>query len=102
MLLRQSTLKEVGLFDERYFMYPEDIDLTRRIAMHYDTLFFPEVVITHEHGAASQKSLKMLIVHIFNLCKYFNKWGWLFDKDRKYLNFKTLNQFLSLHSKKPK
>lgn len=96
MLLRQSALEKVGLFDERYFMYPEDIDLTRRIAIHYETLFFPDVVITHEYGAASKKSLKMLFIHIYNLCKYFNKWGWLFDKDRDRLNLKTLNQFPSL------
>jgi GT2 family glycosyltransferase len=93
MLLRQNSLKKVGLFDERYFMYPEDIDMTRRMAMHYETIFFPDVVITHEHGAASRKSLKMFFIHIFNLCKYFNKWGWLFDKERDLLNARTLNQF---------
>lgn len=100
MLLRQSALKKVGLFDERYFMYPEDIDLTRRIAMHYETLFFPAVAVTHQHGAASYKSLKMLFIHIFNICKYFNKWGWIFDKDRDRLNLKTLDQFPSLALKR--
>jgi len=41
MLLRIEALKMVGLFDERFFMYPEDIDLTRRIAEKYETVFFP-------------------------------------------------------------
>jgi len=40
MFLRCSALKEVGIFDERFFMYPEDIDLTRRVALKYDTIFF--------------------------------------------------------------
>ena len=93
MLLRQSALKEVGLFDERYFMYPEDIDLTRRIAERYETIFFPEVSVTHGHGAASYKSFKMLLVHAYNLIKYFNKWGWLSDPSREKLNRKTLDQF---------
>lgn len=93
MLIRQSALQLVGLFDERYFMYPEDIDLTRRMAEHYETIFFPQVSITHAHGAASRKSLKMLIVHIVNLCRYFNKWGWLYDPRRERLNRKTLRQF---------
>lgn len=94
MLLRQKALQKIGIFDERFFMYPEDIDLTRRMAEHYDTLFFPEVSVTHEHGAASHKSVKMLAIHIFNLIKYFNKWGWFNDPVRDELNKKTLNQFI--------
>lgn len=93
MLLRQRSLHDIGLFDERYFMYPEDIDLTRRIAERYETIFFPEVSVVHEHGAASHKSTRMLFIHIFNLCKYFNKWGWLNDPVRERLNRKTLDQF---------
>lgn len=93
MLLRQSSLQEVGLFDERFFMYPDDIDLTRRIAQRYETIFFPYVSVTHKHGAASYKSSKMLLIHAFNLIKYFNKWGWFYDPVRDKLNQKTLMQF---------
>lgn len=95
MLLRNSTLKEVGLFDERYFMYPEDIDLTRRIAERHETIFFPQVCATHKHGAASHKSFKMFLIHLINICKYFNKWGWFYDPIRVRLNEKTLNQSFS-------
>jgi GT2 family glycosyltransferase len=98
MLFRQSALTEIGLFDERFFMYPEDIDLTRRMAERYETIYFPDVCITHEHGAASHKSFKMLFIHIFNLIKYFNKWGWFFDPIRDNLNRKTLSQFNSCES----
>ena len=90
MFLRHSVLKEVGLFDERFFMYPEDIDLTRRVAEKYQTVFYPEVNVYHNHGKASHQSLKMLILHINNLIKYFNKWGWLFDKKRTSINNKAL------------
>lgn len=96
MLLRQSALQEVGLFDERFFMYPEDIDLTRRIAQRYETIFFPFVSVTHEHAAASYKSFRMLIIHSFNLIKYFNKWGWFYDPVRDELNHKTLKQLRSM------
>jgi GT2 family glycosyltransferase len=93
MLLRQRALMDVGLFDERFFMYPEDIDLTRRLAENYQTIFYPHVSVVHEHGAASYKSFKMLLVHMLNIFKYFNKWGWLRDPRRKMLNEKTLAQF---------
>lgn len=91
MFLRCNALKSVGIFDERFFMYPEDIDLTRRIALKFDTIFYPHVEVVHEHGAASYKSLRMLWIHIINIIKYFNKWGWIFDKDRDQLNEKTIS-----------
>jgi GT2 family glycosyltransferase len=93
MLLRHSALKKVGLFDERFFIYAEDIDLTRRIAEQYRTIFFPNVSIVHEHSTASHKSLKMLLIHMVNIYKYFNKWGWFHDPIRRKLNRKTLSQF---------
>ena len=86
MFLRIDALKKCGLFDERFFMYPEDIDLTRRIANHYRTMFYPTVIVYHEYGAASKKSIKMLFIHVFNIIKYFNKWGWIFDSERRRLN----------------
>jgi GT2 family glycosyltransferase len=90
MFLRCSALKEVGFFDDRFFMYPEDIDLTRRMSLKYDTIFFPNVAVVHEHGAASYKTVRMLMIHMFNIFKYFNKWGWVFDSGRRELNEKTL------------
>ena len=90
MFLRCSALRDIGIFDERFFMYPEDIDLTRRIASEFDTVFYPHVSVVHEHGAASYKSFRMLLIHMFNIFKYFNKWGWFFDGGRKELNKKTL------------
>jgi len=92
MFLRTEALKEVGLFDERFFMYPEDIDLTRRIHRKYRTVFYPKVSIIHHHAQSSYVNYRMLIIHIFNLIKYFNKWGWFFDKERRKVNEETLRQ----------
>ena len=90
MFLRISALQQVGLFDERFFMYPEDIDLTRRIHQKYQTLFYPTVSIVHTHTAASKSNRRMLQIHIVNMIKYFNKWGWFLDKQRKQTNRQTL------------
>jgi len=88
MLLRTRALVEIGLFDERFFMYPEDIDLSRRMHRKYRTVFFPAVKIVHHHAHESYSNFKMLFVHIVNLIKYFNKWGWLIDKERDQINKK--------------
>lgn len=92
MLLRTEVLKEVGLFDERYFMYPEDIDLSRRIHRKYRTIFYPNVKIIHHHVQGSYVSNKLLLIHMWNIAKYFTKWGWIFDKERKKVNEETLNK----------
>lgn len=91
MFFRVSALKDVGLFDERFFMYPEDIDITRRMHQKYKTIFYPEVSIIHAHAAESYKSKKMLWVHISNMIKYFNKWGWIFDNERRKVNRRVLS-----------
>ncbi|MBO8459179.1 MAG: glycosyltransferase family 2 protein [Bacteroidetes bacterium] len=95
MLLRTSTLEDVGLFDERFFLYPEDIDLTRRIHKKYKTIFYPYVSVIHEYGRGSYKSMKLLYFHIVNMCRYFNKWGWFFDKERKEINARCIAENIS-------
>ncbi|MCM1309407.1 MAG: glycosyltransferase family 2 protein [Bacteroides sp.] len=86
MFMRVSALREVGLFDERFFMYPEDIDLTRRMHRHYLTVFWPGATIVHKHRAESYHSRRMTWIHIVNMARYFNKWGWFFDRERRRFN----------------
>lgn len=92
MFLRREALIEVGTFDERFFLYPEDIDLSRRIHEKFRTVFFPTVSVTHFHAKASYKSKRLMFVHIFNMIKYFNKWGWVIDKKRDKANNNILNE----------
>ena len=94
MFLRTSALKVTGVFDERFFMYPEDIDLTRRIHQKYRTVFYPEVSIIHHHAQSSYLNYKMLMIHMVNMVRYFNKWGWLFDKERHKVNKETKKRLL--------
>lgn len=86
MFFRMDALRDVGLFDERYFMYFEDIDITRRIHKKWHTTFYPEVSIVHDHARASRKSLTMFRVHVINMIRYFNKWGWIGDTERREFN----------------
>lgn len=76
MLFRCEALESEGLFDERFFLYPEDIDISRRIHRKWEISYYPEVSVYHAHQRASAKSLRMLLIHIQNMIRYFNKWGW--------------------------
>lgn len=90
MFLRLDALRSVGLFDERFFMYPEDIDLTRRMHRCYVTSFWPEVSIVHAHHAGSYHSMRLLRIHMVNMIRYFNKWGWFRDPERRAFNRRLL------------
>ena len=86
MFFRMSALNEVGLFDEQFFLYAEDIDMTRRMHQKYETLFFPSTTIYHTFTRGSRRSLRLMWIHIISTIKYLNKWGWWNDSERKEIN----------------
>lgn len=92
MLFRTSALSQIGLFDERFFMYAEDIDLTRRMHARFRTVYFPGATVVHDHARESYKNWKAFWAHMYSLVKYFNKWGWVFDAERSQMNQETLRQ----------
>jgi GT2 family glycosyltransferase len=93
MLLRTKALQTVGLFDERFFLYFEDADLSRRIHQRYRTMFYPDVAVQHVHERQSYKNLKILLHHINSSILYFNKWGWFADEERDAVNRKILIKY---------
>lgn len=60
VVLRRSVLDEVGMFDERYFMYHEEVDLAKRIAdAGYETWFVPTAFATHTgQGSSGGRSVE--------------------------------------------
>jgi GT2 family glycosyltransferase len=56
MLIRKSILDEVGFMDERYFVYMEDLDLSKRISdAGFKAFYNQEVAIFHEGGGTGEK-----------------------------------------------
>lgn len=93
MFFRSSVINEIGGFDEKIFMYGEDLDLSRRIFEHSKAVFLPHVSVYHKYHRESYKSLKPLYYHIKGVGYYFSKWGWFFDKRRKEINRKLLEDY---------
>ncbi len=94
MFFRTTALQDIGLFDDRIFMYIEDADITRRMHLKYKTIFLPLVTIYHHYAKGSYKSLKLMAYNVHGAFVYFNKWGWFFDSSRKSINQKVVSTYL--------
>jgi GT2 family glycosyltransferase len=92
MFVRTDVFREVGLFDERFFMYFEDVDLVRRLGQKYITMYCPFATVTHHYKKGSYSSIRLLLNHMVSGVKYFNKWGWFCDPERKRINQRMLKQ----------
>ncbi len=90
MFVRTDIFEKTGVFDERFFIYFEDVDLSRRIHKYYRTVYYPEAVITHGYQRGSNSDSRLLRHLVTSGIKYFNKWGWFFDHERKLANAKAL------------
>jgi GT2 family glycosyltransferase len=92
-LLNLEAVKKVGMYDDTFFMYFEDWDLSRRMHQHYKTIYFPKVSVVHKYESGANKSKKLFKIFVNSAIIYFNKWGWFFDSERKKINTEALSQF---------
>lgn len=74
MLLRKTVLDKVGLLDETFFMYGEDIDLSYRITLAgYKNYYFPETTIIHYKGESTKKSSINYVLVFYKAMSVFAK-----------------------------
>lgn len=90
LLVRTEALAAVGGFDERYFMYMEDVDLVRRIGDRWQTMYQPGVAVRHGYAKESYSNPHLRRAHMRSALAYFWKWGFVFDKTRRDRNRDTL------------
>lgn len=87
MFLRREALDKVGLLDEDYFMYGEDIDLSYRIIKGgYNNYYLPETIIIHYKGESTKKGSLNYVLVFYNAMiifarKHFSK------KNARYYTF---------------
>ena len=74
MLMRRETLDKVGLLDETFFMYGEDIDLSYRITQGgYKNYYFPETRIIHYKGESTKKTSVNYVLVFYKAMEIFAK-----------------------------
>ncbi len=76
LCIRSSVFERVGGFDKRFFLYMEDADLCRKVRKESKCMYYPGASVVHFWNKGSHRSLKLFMIHISSMIKYFNKWGW--------------------------
>lgn len=85
MLMRQKVFEKIGLFDENFFMYLEDVDFCFRAKeAGFKVVYFPKVQVIHYHMASTKKDpSKAIINELKGLIYYFQK----YKKNIRFLKF---------------
>jgi len=74
MLIRKKVLDEIGLLDETFFMYGEDVDLSYRITKGgYKNYYFPETRIIHYKGESTKKGSLNYVRMFYNAMLIFEQ-----------------------------
>ena len=78
MIVRREAVEDVGLMDERFFLYFEDTDWCYRMKQHGRQVWYvPASVMIHLYERSSAKSVlsRPFILHILSLMRYYEKWN---------------------------
>ena len=92
LLFNLKKLNKINGFDPRFFMYMEDVDICRRMKKISKVIYCPDFEVIHHYSKGSYNSLRLLYFHVISAIKYFNKWGWFFDKERDEINKKIIEK----------
>jgi GT2 family glycosyltransferase len=75
MLFRTEVYRAIGGFDERYFLYYEDVDLCLRLRRAgRRVLYLPEVSIIHDSQRASWRKPRYALHHARSMLRYLMRW----------------------------
>ena len=75
LLLRREAVQGMGLFDEDYFIYSEEVDLCDRLGQAgWELHWVPDAVVTHKGGQSTQQVADAMFIELYrNKTKFFRK-----------------------------
>lgn len=76
MLCRANALRQIAGFDEEYFLYFEDFDLSMRMSEQYSLVYVPSMQILHYGGQTSRKGFRHIGFFVKSAFRFFSIYGW--------------------------
>jgi GT2 family glycosyltransferase len=74
MVLRSEVFRSLGGFDERFFLYYEDVDLCRRLRERgLATVYHPGVAVIHDARRASRRNPRLMAIHAASALRYLTR-----------------------------
>ncbi len=98
LLVRREAVESVGLMDERFFLYFEDVDWCYRMKQRgWKVYYYPDAVITHGYARESAQTVinRSFLAHAASLVRYYEKWNFIFYLFKKYREVAKLAVFIS-------
>ncbi|MEG1757213.1 MAG: glycosyltransferase family 2 protein [Oscillospiraceae bacterium] len=74
-MIRTELFKQIKGFDELYFIYFEDMDITRRARKIKRAVYYPYTYVYHAWERSSSHSAKYFLILVIGMFKYFYRWG---------------------------
>lgn len=89
LMVRNKAITDVGLMDERFFMYFEDVDWCYRMKQHgWRVVYVPDAPMRHVHRRESAKGgglfNRRILAHLGSMFRFFDKWNTLLYRVRKH------------------
>jgi GT2 family glycosyltransferase/lipopolysaccharide/colanic/teichoic acid biosynthesis glycosyltransferase len=87
MFVRREAVRSVGLMDERFFLYFEDVDWCYRMKQRgWSVYYHPDAVVVHDYARESAQSVfnRPFMAHLASLIRYYEKWSVVLYVIKKY------------------
>ena len=75
LMIRTDAFRALGGFDERFFLYQEDSDLSRRAMELGQIVYHPDMHVTHAWARENTRTLRGNLRQVASIIKFFRKWG---------------------------
>ncbi len=96
LFCKSDVLRKIKGMDGNFFLFMDDVDLSRRVNEVSKVYYCEKASIKHLHGRIHTQSLYLTFISIKSVVYYFNKFGWIKDNFRNRINHKTIQKLLSL------
>jgi lipopolysaccharide/colanic/teichoic acid biosynthesis glycosyltransferase len=99
LLVRREAVESVGLMDERFFLYFEDVDWCYRMKQEgWAVYYYPDAIVVHSYARDSAQKVinRSFIAHLASLIRYYEKWNFVLYLAKKYREVLKITMFLGI------